>query len=314
MFPSIEVRHLHALVVLAEEMNFTRAAHRLNVSQPALSKLCTELEEQHGLYLFNREKGRLIELTDAGQIFIEEARTALSHAERAIQLARAAQEGYERILMVGHSPHCDHSWISTVVAIRLPLYPSLRVRLMGQFPAELVRSVVTGELNLALVTAPTVNGDVTAVPFARTPLYAALPENHPAADSENLELQDLAEDEWILFPKRLHPIFYDTIMEVARRDGITPRYTHAAVTAEQAVQWVSEQVGVGIISKPHPLAFRTKGVVLKPFSDKSLWFQTSVIMRKDDDSRLTNQFVRSFLRKYKLPPQPGNQMELPLSA
>lgn len=314
MLPSLEMRQLHALVLLAEEMNFTRAANRLNVSQPALSKLVTELEEQYGLYLFNREKGRLIEVTDAGQIFIEEARAALSHAERAVQLARAAQEGYERILMVGHSPHCDQSWISTVVGIRLPLYPRLRIRLMGQFPAELVRSVVTGELNLAIVTAPSVNGDVTAVAFAQTPLFAALPENHPAADRDRLELQDLAEDEWILFPKRLHPVFYDTIMEVARRDGITPRCPHVAVTAEQAVQLVSEQIGIGIISKPHPFAFRTKGVVLKPFSEKSLWFQTCVIMRKGDDSRLTNQFVRSFLRKFRLSPQTESQMELPLAA
>ena len=91
MFPNIEVRHLHAVVVLAEEMNFTRAAHRLNISQPALSKQVTEGEEQYGLHLFSREKGRLIELTDAGQVFVEEARAALSHAERAIQLARANQ-------------------------------------------------------------------------------------------------------------------------------------------------------------------------------------------------------------------------------
>ena len=314
MLPSLEVRQLHALVLLAEEMNFTRAANRLNVSQPALSKLVTELEEQYGLHLFNREKGRLIELTDAGQIFIEEARAALSHAERAIQLARAAQEGIERILMVGHSPHCDQAWISTIVGIRLPLYPRLRIRLMGQFPTELVRSVVTGELNLALVTAPSLNTDIMAVPFAQTPLYAALPENHPAAENGNLELQDLANDEWILFPKRLHPIIHETVMEAARRDGITPKCVHAAVTAEQAVQLVSEQVGVAIISKPHPLAFRAKGVILKPFSEKCLWFETYVVMRKDDDSRLTNQFVRSFLRRFKLPPQAGSQMELSLSA
>jgi DNA-binding transcriptional LysR family regulator len=145
-------------------------------------------------------------------------------------------------------------------------------------------------------------------------LYAALPENHPAAENGSLELQDLAEDEWILFPKRLHPIIHDTVLEVARRDGITPRCIHGAVTAEQAVQLVSEQVGVGIISKPHPLALRTKGVVLKPFSEKSFLFDTYVVMRKDDDSRLTNQFVRSFLRKFKVAPQAGSQMELSLSA
>lgn len=312
MFPNVEVRHLHAVVVLAEEMNFTRAAHRLNVTQPALSKQITELEEQYGLHLFNREKGRLIELTESGHIFVEEAGAALSHAERAIQLARAT-EGGERVLTVGHSPHCEQAWISTVVGIRLPLFPRLRIRLMGQFPTELVRSVVTGELNLALVTVPSPNTDVTAVPFDQTPLYAALPENHPAAENENLELKDLASDEWILFPKRLHPIIHEIVMESARRGGITPKCIHAAVTAEQAVQLVSEQIGVGIISKPHPFAFRQKGVVLKPFYEKSLWFETCVVMRKDDDSRLTNQFVRCFLRKLKLP-QAGKQMELSLSA
>lgn len=86
-------------------------------------------------------------------------------------------------------------------------------------------------------------------------------------------------DEWILFPKRLHPIVHDAIMSVARRDGIRPKCTHDAVT-----------------------------------SDKSLWFETYVIMRKGDDSRLTNQFVRTLLRKFKVPPQAGSQMELSLSA
>jgi DNA-binding transcriptional LysR family regulator len=314
VFPSVEVRHLHAVVVLAEEMNFTRAAHRLNVTQPALSKQITELEEQYGLHLFNREKGRLIELTESGQIFVEEASAALSHAERAIQLARATQDGCDRVLTVGNSPHCDESWISTVVNMRLPLYPNLRVRLMGQFPIELVRGVVVGELNFALVTAPLLNADITAVPFAQTPLYAVLPESHAAINKEHLGLEDLVNDEWILFPKRLQPIVHDAILAVARRSGIKPKCTHDAVTAEQTIHLVSEQVGVGIVTKPNVLDYRTKNVVLKPFSDKSLCFETYVIMRKGDDSRLTNQFVRTLLRKLKPPPHDGSQMELSLSA
>jgi len=185
---------------------------------------------------------------------------------------------------------------------------------MGQFPTELVRSVVVGELNFALVTAPLLNADIIAVPFAQGPLYAVLPESHPAVKNETLRLQDLAQDEWILFPKRLHPIVHDAIMAVARRDGIRPKCTHDAVTAEQAVHLVSEQVGVGIVTKPNALDPGPKNVVLKPFSDKSLRFETYVIMRKGDDSRLTNQFVRSLLRKLKLPDQNGRQMELSLSA
>src|SRR5947208_728302 len=69
-------------------------------------------------------------------------------------------------------------------------YPKLRVRLMGQFPIELVRSVAVGELNFALVTAPLLNADIIAVPFAQAPLYAALPENHPAVKNETLGLRD----------------------------------------------------------------------------------------------------------------------------
>jgi hypothetical protein len=117
-----------------------------------------------------------------------------------------------------------------------------------------------------------------------------------------------------LFPKRLHPIVNDAIMAVARRDGIRPKCTHDAVTAEQAIYLVSEQIGVGIVTKPNVLDSRTKNVVLKPFSDKSLWFEIYVIMRKGDDSRLTNQFVRSFLRKYTVPPPGVTQLELSLSA
>jgi DNA-binding transcriptional LysR family regulator len=285
----------------------------LNVTQSALSKQISELEEQYGLHLFNREKGRLIELTESGQIFVEEASAALSHAEKAIQLARATQEGCDRILTVGHSPHSDQSWIATLVTIRLPLYPKLRVRLMGHFPIELVRSVAVGEFNFALVTAPLLNADIIAVPFAQAPLYAALPDNHPAVKNETLELQDLANDEWILFPKRLHPIIHDAIMAVARRDGIRPKCTHDAVTAEQAVHLVSEQVGVGIVTKPTLFESQMKNVVLKPFSDKSLHFETCVIMRKGDDSKLTNQFVRSFLRTTAAA-QAAIQMELSLSA
>ena len=90
MFPKIEVRHLQAVVVLAEELNFTRAAHRLHITQPTLSFQITEVEKLNGFHLFIRGKGRGVKLTDAGRAFVEEARSALCHAERAIHLARVA--------------------------------------------------------------------------------------------------------------------------------------------------------------------------------------------------------------------------------
>ncbi len=316
MFPNVEVRHLHAVIVLAEELNFTRAAHRLHLTQSALSRQITEIEEQHRFRLFTRDNRRVVrvELTDAGRVFVEEARSSLLHMDRAVHLARAAHDGADNVLMIGHSPNADQAWVSAILAIRLPLYPKLGIRLISQFSIELVRSVIAGELNLALVTAPPEDSQITAVPFALTPLYAALPETHVAAQKEHIALQDLAKDEWILFARRVHPVVHDAIIDAARREGIAPKHAHDIITPQQAVHLVSEHVGVAIVTKPTALGFRVEGVVVKPLSDTSLCFQTCVIMRTDNDSRLANEFARSFLRRYAPQRLPPKRTELSLFA
>jgi DNA-binding transcriptional LysR family regulator len=316
VFHKVEVRHLHAVIVLAEELNFTRAAHRLHITQSALSRQITEIEEQLRFRLFTRDNRRVVGvgLTDAGRVFVAEARSSILHMERAFHLARAANDGADNVLTIGHSHEAEQAWVSDLLAVRLPLYPKLAIRLISQFSIELVRSVLAGELNLALVTAPPEDPQITAARFALTPLYAALPETHTAAQKEEIALQDLAKDEWILFARRVHPIVHDAIMETARREGIAAKHAHEIITAEHAVHLVSEHVGVAILTKPTALGFRGEGVVVKPLSDASLCFQTCVIMRTDDDSRLANEFARSFLRRYapqRLPPKP---VELSLSA
>ena len=216
MSPSIEIRHLLAVIALAEELNFRRAADRLHITQPALSKQITDLEAEHRFHLFTRNRRRIVELTDAGRVFVQEARSALSHTERAVHLARAAHDGSDSILTIGRPPYANHDWVSTMLAIRLPLYPKLGIRLKTQFAMESVHSVLVGEVDLALVTAPPQDVQITAVSFAPAPLYAVLPQNHPAAHKERLVLQDLAKDEWILFPKRFDPIVFEAIMDAAQ--------------------------------------------------------------------------------------------------
>jgi len=310
MFPNLEVRHLHAVIALAEELNFRRAAERLHITQPALSKQITDLEAEHRFHLFTRNKRRVVELTDAGRVFVEEARSALSHTERAVHLARAAHEGSDSILTIGRSPYANHDWISAMLAIRLPLYPRLDIRLKTQFAMESVHSVLVGEVNLALVTAPPQDAHITAVPFAPAPLYAVLPENHPVAHKERLVLQDLAKDEWILFPKRFDPIVFEAIMDAAQRESIAPKHAHDVIAPQQAVDLVSEHVGVAILTHLTAPSFHADGVVVKPLSDASLCFATCVILRADNTSRLVEEYVRMFLRKYTPQRMPPKQVKL----
>jgi len=314
MLPQLDVRHLYSVVILAEELNFTRAAHRLHITQSALSRQITELEKQHGFQLFNRDRKRAAQLTEAGRTFVEEARSALLHADRAIHLARAAHNGYDNVLLVGHAPHADPAWISTLLTIRLPLFPRLKVRLMTHFAIELVRSVLSNELHLALVTAPPFDGKLTTVPYAETQLCAVLPEAHQAGHNEQVRLRDLSSDDWILFPRSVNAAIYDGITETAAKEGIPTRQAHEIITAQEAFYLVSEGAGVAILPKPSGIGLEAGGVVVVPLFDSSLSFETSLIMRRDDDSKLVNDFARTFLRKYVRNFGPGRQMQLPLSA
>lgn len=92
MLLDIELRHLYSVIVLAEEMHSTRAAHRLRIAQPCFSKRIQQIERSHGVLLFERDKSRIVELTGAGRIFVDEARLAIFHAERALDLARASSK------------------------------------------------------------------------------------------------------------------------------------------------------------------------------------------------------------------------------
>ena len=277
MFPKVEIRHLHAVIVLAEELNFTRAADRLHITQSGFSKQINEVEALHRFQLFIRTNKKNVELTEVGRIFVEEARLALWHMDRAID---AAREGSDSILTIGHSPDADHAWISAI---------------------------------LALVTAPPESSRITAAAFAQTHLYAALPQTHVAAQKEDIALQDLAKDEWILFARRTHPVVRDAIMDAAQRQGIAPKHAHDILTAQEAIYLVSQHVGVAIVTEPASVGLSAEGVVIRPLSDPSLSFETCLIMRTDDDSRLANEFGRSFLRRCVPQRMPPKQMEFWLS-
>jgi len=215
----------------------------LHLTQSALSRQITEIEKQLRFRLFTRDnrRGVRVELTDAGQVFPAEARSSLLHVERAFHLARTAHDGADNVLTIGHSHEADQAWVSDLLAVRLPLYPKLAIRLISQFSIESVRSVLAGELNLALVTAPPEHPQITAAPFALAPLYAALPETHAAAQKEQIELQDLAKGEWILFARRVHPVVHD--VRVFRSDSRTPSriYDRATITSQEAIHLVSER-------------------------------------------------------------------------
>jgi DNA-binding transcriptional LysR family regulator len=230
--------------------------------------------------------------------------------ELAIRLTRDAHQGHSDILIVGHSPYADQAWVSALHKIRLRAFPDFRVSTMAKFASSLVQAVRNGELNLAIVTAPEVDSQIVATAFAQAPLYVAMLETHPTAHKSEVALGDLANDDWILFSREVHPTVHDAILDTARRVRIAPRKSHEIMDVRQAVYLVSEGHGIAIISEPLAQEIQKKGIAVKPISDKSLFVPTCLVMRSDDQSPLTREFAHAFLSRFKgRPPMPA-QLEL----
>jgi DNA-binding transcriptional LysR family regulator len=309
--PTIDSRLQLAAIVLAEELHYGRAAQKLHIAVSTLSKQIALLEEKLGFILFVRNS-KAVELTEAGRAYVEEARASLLHAEKAVNVARAANEGLEHILMAGHTPYTDPTLKLMLLSIHLPLYPNVKVQLHSDFTFDLVHGLLAAELDVALVAWPPEGAALTLVEIAQAPLYVALPEWHAASGLEQVMISDLANDHWVVFNKRVHPLLYDAILERARAHGITPKEIHHIVTPEEAVRLVLEHAGIAFMSKATAISNRQSGVVMKPLGEGQLLIKTYLALRANESSRMVNEFARAFLRKCAPPSESDSQMKLPI--
>jgi DNA-binding transcriptional LysR family regulator len=299
MQSTIEIRYLTAVVTLAEELNYTRAARRLHMSQSGLSRCIQDIEHKLDIRLFHRDRGS-VELTDAGRAFVEEARLAILHNERAVQCARAVNEGAESILEIGRSPDIDPALVEMLFSLHLPLYPNLKIHLHSEFSSDLTHGLLNAHLDVALVTQPAVNPRLTMVKLAEAPLYAVFSEDHLMAQKESLKLKDLSASQWVVLDRRIHPTLYEQMMMTASEAGFQPKEIHYIMNG-----------GVAFLSKASALRIATRGWVARPLDEKALSLDEHLAARADNPSKLVSEYVRTFVKRMKSVLQPL-QLSLPI--
>jgi DNA-binding transcriptional LysR family regulator len=208
-----EIRLFQAAIVLAEELNFSRAAERLRIDQSTLSKRIMELESLVGLRLFERTH-QVVELTEPGRHFVQEARNVLLHAERSVLSAMAASRGADEVLNLGKSSYTDPYLINALLSIQLPLFPGLKIK-QWSYSHELAHQVALGKLDMALVTAVPDTPKLNLLTVADAPAYIALPKDHPLSGRKELRFADMHDCEWIVPAPHVNPHFHETIRSVA---------------------------------------------------------------------------------------------------
>lgn len=297
MSTALEVRFQQAVIALAEELSYTRAANRLHISQPALTKQIHELERILRLNLFDRNK-KTVTLTEAGAAYAEEARLSIMHAERAIHFARAADHGAERVLTCGRSQYTDPDLVAALFAVHLPLYPNLKIRLESGFAFELVQWISGGVIDLAIVTEVPDFRSVSITPLVMAPLHVALRIDHPASRKEQISLRDLGNMCWAVFARRVHPKVYDTLFETAKMEGVYVQEIQHIMTVQECLPLVVQHNCAAFVT--HSTARRTshEGVVFRPIQEEVLHLKTSLVIRADNRTRLVNDFARTYIRQF----------------
>ena len=177
-----KTRHLEAVITLAEEMHFGRAAERVGLSQSGLSRCIQSAEREANAKLFVRDR-RSIEITDAGRSYVEHARISLAHGERAIRSARETKDRAGHFLEIGKSPDVDPVLVEVLYSIRLPLYADLEISIHSEPSSDLAHRPMSADLDVALITQPERNAKLTMTKLAETPLHIVLPREHSLASS-----------------------------------------------------------------------------------------------------------------------------------
>ena len=291
-----DTRFLEAAITLAEVLNFGRAARKLGMSQPILTKIIQDLEHLVGGPLFIRDT-KHCDLNDAGRAYIEQARLSLMYGDRAIQAARSVMRDADTAFHVGRSPYVDPFWVSTMLSIKLPLFPRLKLELISQFSVDLIHDLLAGELDLAIANEPPESPLLTRVKIAESPFYIAMAKRDQLAHNSSITLEHLNGRRWILFERRLHPPLYDSIFQAASRNGVTPVSVQHVTMPEEAFPFVSDGVAIALVVKAGALRIARNGVTVRPLNEPGLRMSTYLVSRADDNSKIASELVRTFMRK-----------------
>lgn len=244
----MELRHLRYFLAVAEELNVTRAARRLNMSQPPLTQQIKALEAELGVALIDRS-GYRIRLTDAGQLFAREAGRILEEVRRAVQMARTAASGASGRVRVGFTESASfNARVTASLRVFRGAYPGVEVSLEEHPSTELLAQLREGRIDVAFVRPPLREGrGLQFELLEREPLVAAVPHGHRLAQRKRIALRELAPETFVLYPRAVRPGLADEVVSGCEAAGFTPRIGQYAPQLSSTINLVAAAIGISIV-------------------------------------------------------------------
>lgn len=241
----MDLDDLDAFVAVAEERHFGRAAQRLGIAQPPLSRRIQQLERELGLRLFERDR-RHVAITVEGQHLLPEARKALAQVERLASRAAGLRSGENGRLRVGFVASAAAELMPLLVQTHRAAHPKVEWQLSGCTSADQLLALQSGQLDAGLLRAPDTRPGLAILPVRREGLAVVLPSAHPLASAPSLSLRDLKG--WpLILPRAEGPAIVDRIMGACHAAGFEPRVAEASGDLAATTAMVVAGVGLALV-------------------------------------------------------------------
>ena len=286
----MEHRALRYFLVVAEELNFRRAAEKLHIAQPPLSRRIARLEDEIGVRLLLRTK-RKVELTAAGRAMVHDANIILSQTEQAARRARRVSQGEIGELRIGSVSTADLSVFPTILPAFQRRFPEIHLLLKSLTVAEQVQALRSHQIDIGFVRLPVSDPSLRIDVILREPLVLAIPKGHRLARLRRVPISELVNERYISLPRHVAPGFYDLMMGIFRKEGFSPLISQEADDFQTHLSLIAMGFGLSLLPGASVHVLTRADVVYRPLVRPVPRVDLGIAHRRDDTSQVVQAFV-----------------------
>ena len=286
----MELRHLRYFVAVAEDLSFTKAAAKLHLAQPSLTRQIRNLEEELGVRLLNRSKSQ-VALSEEGRSFLVDARRILALATESILSVQRLSRGEQGQLNIAYLSNSDFELLPETLGAFRQTFPHVALNLFDMAPAEQLRALEARKIDLGFVglPPPAVSGHLQWECIARHRTVVVLPSKHPLARKPQVNLRELKAMFFVGMSEKTHPGFRHWLSETCQQADFSPRILQDAELEPALMTFVAEGLGVSLAREhikklPHP------GVAFRPLTPP-VKSDYCIAWNRDNDSRALQQYI-----------------------
>jgi DNA-binding transcriptional LysR family regulator len=242
----IDIRQLRYFQAVAEELHFGRAAARLAIAQPALSRQIQQIEQELGTPLLRRTQRR-VELLPAGALLLERSRAIQQELARTLSDVRRTGTGELGRLALGFIHSSTYGLLPSIIGRFRQLYPAIELELHEMPITVQHAALLRGTIDVGLLRVQPAPAELEVVPVLADPFLLAVPASHPLAGRTRVRLRSVADEPFVMFTKSDAPLFHDRVEALCRQAGFAPRVVQHATQIHTVVGLVGAGLGVAVV-------------------------------------------------------------------